>query len=177
MIPSTRPICIARRFKKFHNLRFETSTGLIPRHLCFSRTSIFSNSKSQFHSTCNYNTKKEQPFHADCDNLPSSKTTHSKSTELPRPEYELTFTCKPCGARSTHRISKQGYHFGSVLAACPSCKNRHIISDHLKIFGDKRVTVEDLLKEQGHYIKKGTLSENGALEIWDDGSSNKRTEK
>jgi len=47
--------------------------------------------------------------------------------------YEMTFTCKPCSTRSTHRISKQGYHFGSVLITCPECKNRHIISDHLGV--------------------------------------------
>ncbi|POS85763.1 hypothetical protein EPUL_002180 [Erysiphe pulchra] len=164
MIPSTRPNCI-------------TSSKIIARHFCFSQTSVLSNSKSQFHTICRYNSKNEQPFHADSNNLPLSKNTCNESLEQPRAEYELTFTCKPCGARSTHRISKQGYHFGSVLVACPSCKNRHIISDHLKLFGDKRVTVEDLMKEQGHYVKKGTLSENGAFEIWADGSSNKRTEK
>jgi len=47
--------------------------------------------------------------------------------------YEMTFTCKPCSTRSTHKVSKQGYHFGSVLITCPECKNRHIISDHLGV--------------------------------------------
>ena len=49
------------------------------------------------------------------------------------PAYELTFTCKPCKHRSTHRISKQGYHKGTVLITCPECSNRHLISDHLKV--------------------------------------------
>lgn len=51
----------------------------------------------------------------------------------PQPEYEMTFTCKPCSTRSTHRVSKQGYHYGSVLITCPECRNRHIISDHLNV--------------------------------------------
>ena len=49
------------------------------------------------------------------------------------PAYELTFTCKPCKHRSTHKISKQGYHKGTVLITCPECSNRHLISDHLKV--------------------------------------------
>ena len=50
-----------------------------------------------------------------------------------QPSYEITFTCKPCMRRSTHTISKQGYHRGSVLITCPECSNRHVISDHLKV--------------------------------------------
>lgn len=49
------------------------------------------------------------------------------------PSYELTFTCVPCSTRSSHKITKQGYHFGSVLITCPDCRNRHVISDHLKV--------------------------------------------
>ena len=77
---------------------------------------------------------------------PSSSTHHSSPPSVPadeasdtlpqppqRPSYQLTFTCKPCGARSTHEITKQGYHHGTVLITCPGCKNRHVISDHLKV--------------------------------------------
>ncbi|KAK3300767.1 DNL zinc finger-domain-containing protein [Chaetomium fimeti] len=91
-----------------------------------------------------------------------------------QPHYELTFTCRPCDTRSRHRVSKQGYHHGSVLIACPSCKNRHVISDHLRIFGDKAMTVEDLLRDKGELVKKGTLGEEGDLEFWDDGTSSVR---
>jgi len=91
-----------------------------------------------------------------------------------QPAYEMTFTCTPCGTRSTHRISKQGYHHGSVLITCPECRNRHVISDHLNIFGDKSMTIEDLMRERGQLVKKGTLSEDGDLEFWEDGSTTQR---
>lgn len=49
------------------------------------------------------------------------------------PQYQMTFTCKVCTTRSSHKVSKQGYHHGTVLISCPGCKNRHLISDHLKV--------------------------------------------
>ncbi|KAI1124628.1 DNL zinc finger-domain-containing protein [Nemania abortiva] len=84
------------------------------------------------------------------------------------PHYELTFTCVPCAHRSTHVVSKQGYHKGSVLITCPGCRNRHVISDNLNIFGDRNITVEDLLREKGQLVKKGTLGEDGDIEFWQD---------
>ena len=59
----------------------------------------------------------------------SSEITFKAET----PSYDLTFTCSPCDKRSTHRITKQGYHKGTVLITCPECKNKHLISDHLKV--------------------------------------------
>jgi hypothetical protein len=64
---------------------------------------------------------------------PSYAPNRPPSIPFEKQAYEMTFTCKPCSTRSTHRISKQGYHFGSVLITCPECKNRHIISDHLGV--------------------------------------------
>lgn len=103
----------------------------------------------------------------------SSQSSEDESTRSIRkePHYLLTFTCKPCGERSRHTISKQGYHHGSVLVACPGCRNRHVISDHLKIFGDRSITVEDLLRERGQLVKKGTLGEDSDIEFWEDGTT------
>ncbi|KAI9835283.1 MAG: hypothetical protein M1819_002427 [Sarea resinae] len=91
-----------------------------------------------------------------------------------QPAYELTFTCKPCSTRSSHRISKQGYHKGTVLITCPSCKNRHVIADHLKIFGEEAMTIEDLMQKKGDLVKKGSLSADGDVEFWEDGTSTQR---
>ncbi|KAJ5414193.1 hypothetical protein N7509_000820 [Penicillium cosmopolitanum] len=82
--------------------------------------------------------------------------------------YRITFTCKPCGERSSHRMSKQGYHRGTVLIQCPSCQNRHVMSDHLGIFFDKGTTLEDLLSEKGQTLQHGRT--DGDLEFWDDGT-------
>ena len=77
---------------------------------------------------------------SDSTSAPSSVVAHSSeypsSAEIPTevpPAYQLTFTCKPCSHRSTHNVSKHGYHKGTVLITCPECSNRHIISDHLKV--------------------------------------------
>lgn len=66
----------------------------------------------------------------------SNTSSQAPETRLDRdqvPSYELTFTCKVCETRSSHRLSKQGYHKGTILISCPGCKNRHLISDHLKV--------------------------------------------
>lgn len=80
----------------------------------------------------------------------------------------MYFTCMPCGKRSGHAVSKQGYHYGSVLVTCPQCKNRHVVSDHLGIFGDRKITIEDLMREKGRLVKKGRLTANEPLEFWQD---------
>lgn len=117
--------------------------------------------------------------------------TASQNTEVPggagknysktglAPHYELTFTCLPCGTRSAHHVSKQGYHHGAVLITCPSCRNRHVISDHLGIFGNVTKegggrTIEDILREKGQLVKKGTLGEDGDVEFWEDGTTSER---
>lgn len=67
-------------------------------------------------------------------------------------------------------MSKQGYHKGSTLIICPSCHNRHVISDNLGIFGDRKITVEELLREKGQLVKWGSLNENDDIEFWQDTS-------
>lgn len=77
--------------------------------------------------------------------------------KIDKPTYQLTFTCKACDDRSSHLVSKQAYHNGTVLVQCPSCKNRHLIADHLGIFTDERTTLDEILAAQGKKITKGTI--------------------
>lgn len=102
----------------------------------------------------------------------SSPDAHKSEGERPAIKnsayYQLSFTCVPCGHRSHHNVSKQGYHTGSTLITCPECRNRHVISDHLGIFGDKKVTIEDIMREKGQLVKRGSLGEDGDIEFWPD---------
>ncbi|KAI9819099.1 MAG: hypothetical protein M1826_001191 [Phylliscum demangeonii] len=77
----------------------------------------------------------------------------------------MTITCKPCRERSTHRITKQGYYRGTVLVTCPGCKNRHVISDHLKVFYDKSKDIEEMMREKGELVQRGTLGADGTVEF------------
>ncbi|TQS32130.1 hypothetical protein Golomagni_07561 [Golovinomyces magnicellulatus] len=104
-------------------------------------------------------------------NVPEHKLSSEPKSEGERPDinpayYQLSFTCMPCSHRSHHNISKQGYHTGSILITCPSCRNRHVISDNLNIFGDRKINVEDLMREKGRLVKKGSLGEDGDIEFW-----------
>lgn len=105
-------------------------------------------------------TDQEKPTEQDADDIAARKAQE--------PAYELTFTCRKCLHRSSHRVTKQAYHFGTTLITCSGCKNRHLISDHLKIFSDKGVTLEDILKEKGQYLQKGRLGEDGDIEFYDE---------
>jgi mitochondrial protein import protein ZIM17 len=39
------------------------------------------------------------------------------------------------------------------------------------------MTIEDLMREKGQLVKKGTLSEDGDLEFWEDGTTTSRVKK
>ncbi|KIW29954.1 uncharacterized protein PV07_05738 [Cladophialophora immunda] len=122
--------------------------------------------------------------------VPGAKPQPAEARD--EPSYELSFTCKPCLYRSTHRITKHGYHQGTVLVTCPSCKARHVIADHLKIFLDKSSTLEDILRKKAaagedftKLLKKGRLGIRPGdlvgnegeedLEFWEDGTESVHT--
>ena len=120
--------------------------------------------QTRYHSTATAPTPSQVPA------PPTEIEEEDETEEIPK--YDLTFTCRPCGHRSAHRISKQGYHHGTVLVRCPSCKNQHLFADHLKIFADNSITIEDLMRERGGMVQRGSIE--GDMEFWDDGSQHKR---
>lgn len=125
-----------------------------------------------FRLTLRYNSTSVSTPNETIDPETSPETpAQEQSSERQEGAYELTFTCKPCKHRSAHHITHHGYFHGSVLITCPRCKSRHVISDHLKIFSDESVTLEDLLREKGESVQKGLLDENGDIEFYDDGTS------
>ncbi|KAM6496763.1 DNL zinc finger domain containing protein, partial [Amanita muscaria] len=80
------------------------------------------------------------------------------------PRVAVVFTCTvtECGERSAHHFTKRAYERGVVLVQCPKCKNRHLIADHLGWFKEstqngKLKTVEDLLREKGEAVTRGSL--------------------
>lgn len=81
---------------------------------------------------------------------------HIGSIKVDKPMMMIAFTCKKCDTRSSHTMSKQAYTKGTVLIQCPGCKNRHLIADHLKIFRDDSVTVQDILAAKGESVSLTT---------------------
>ncbi|KAK7204048.1 DNL zinc finger-domain-containing protein [Myxozyma melibiosi] len=108
-------------------------------------------------SCCNHSHSHGQ--HADHQPV---KQAESKPFQIPmdKPMYNITFTCTVCKTRSNHFFSKQAYHHGTVMVRCPGCKNHHLMADHLKIFSDTPVTLEDILKGRGQRITTVNLEDS-----------------
>ncbi|KAL5334243.1 mitochondrial import protein Zim17 [Aspergillus crustosus] len=118
-----------------------------------------------------YNSNRSSPLtdqSSDRD-LDRERQAQNEERRKDEPKYQITFTCKPCGERSEHYMSKHSYHRGTVLIRCPGCENRHVISDNLGIFFDESTSIEQLLEQNKEKIRHGFLA--GDLEFWDDGTT------
>lgn len=120
-------------------------------------------------ATTTSSTRAPKPF-TERDDLTEQQASDLAARKALEPAYDLTFTCRKCLTRSTHRVTKQAYHKGTTLITCQGCKNRHLISDHLKIFSDKSITIEDILREKGEFLRKGRLGDDGDIEFYEDES-------
>lgn len=124
---------------------------------------VFRRYNSSSSSSSSPSTRAPKPF-TDSNPATPEEEAYNKARRAEEPAYLIYFTCKPCSHRSAHHISKHGYHKGTVLINCPECKNKHVISDHLKIFMDAPVTLEDILAKKGQKLTKGTME--GDMEWW-----------
>ncbi|CAL9738060.1 mitochondrial protein import protein Zim17p [Monosporozyma servazzii] len=123
--------------------RSRNNIGLITQRHCFHSISSL------------YNESKNPTLKNDAAaSIPQENKTASVKTETP--QLMIAFTCKKCNTRSSHTMSKQAYTKGTVLIQCPGCKNRHLIADHLKIFHDEKINIEDILKAKGENISQST---------------------
>ncbi|CRK96452.1 CLUMA_CG009871, isoform A [Clunio marinus] len=79
-------------------------------------------------------------------------------------KMQMMYTCKVCGTRNSQTISKVAYTQGVVIVRCSGCENNHLVADNLGWFKDKKVNIEDILREKGEEVRKVTLG-NEIVEI------------
>lgn len=70
-------------------------------------------------------------------------------------KFRLLFTCKICEHRNSHMISRLAYHQGIVIATCPGCTSRHLISDKTGLL-DWGLWDIEMLAQQGEKVTRLT---------------------
>ena len=87
-----------------------------------------------------------------------SRITPSKGVSTVE-KFLMMYTCKMCGGRNAHMVSKVAYNHGMVVTTCRHCKNRHLIADNDQKLdnGPDNPTfqkVEDLLRSRGEKVQR-----------------------
>ena len=54
----------------------------------------------------------------------------SEHTSLVSSKFQLQYTCKVCGTRNSHSVTRMAYRNGVVIAVCKGCLSKHLIADN-----------------------------------------------
>jgi hypothetical protein len=54
----------------------------------------------------------------------------SEHTSLVSSKFQLQYTCKVCGTRNSHSVTRMAYRKGVVIAVCKGCLSKHLIADN-----------------------------------------------
>ena len=54
----------------------------------------------------------------------------SEHTSLVSSKFQLQYTCKVCGTRNSHSVTRMAYRNGVVIAVCKGCESKHLIADN-----------------------------------------------
>lgn len=84
----------------------------------------------------------------------SSSTMKTTDRAFVGSKLELQYTCKVCGTRNCHRVSRIAYQKGLVIATCKGCMGQHLIADHLGWTKHFDGNIEDYLPEQGSEVNR-----------------------
>lgn len=148
-----------RRILKLDNVVPKRLGGLIPSPRYFTSYYPIRNAEDQSdggHSHTHNGTPCSGHTHNHNHSHNHAGIADRNTLKMDKPMLMLAFTCKKCDTRSSHVMSKQAYQHGTILVQCPGCKFRHLVSDHLKIFSDHRIKLEDIMKAQGENIRTDT---------------------
>ena len=99
--------------------------------------------------------------------LDSSLSTTPKTTPFVKldKKMQMIYTCKVCSTRNSQTISNKAYTQGVVIVRCCGCKNNHLVADNLGWFRDKKINIEDIMKEKGETVKRVSLDDDDILEL------------
>eukprot|EP00411_Alexandrium_monilatum_P083237 CAMPEP_0175729104 /NCGR_PEP_ID=MMETSP0097-20121207/49635_1 /TAXON_ID=311494 /ORGANISM="Alexandrium monilatum, Strain CCMP3105" /LENGTH=254 /DNA_ID=CAMNT_0017036963 /DNA_START=16 /DNA_END=779 /DNA_ORIENTATION=- len=68
-------------------------------------------------------------------------------------KFKIMYTCKICDYRNSHMISRIAYNQGIVVATCPGCNSRHLLSDKTGLL-DYGVWDVEMLARSGESVTR-----------------------